>query len=87
MMIISYLNSSLAVSGLQVLHLLEEGMEGESGLLRESTASPVKQGVGRSPFLPVATTDRGSDRLLRATMILVSRPPHSKLRSLTSISR
>ena len=45
MMIISYLNSSLAVSGLQVLHLLEEGMEGESGLLRGSTASPVKQGV------------------------------------------
>ena len=47
-MIISYLNSALAVSGLQVLHLLEEGMEGESGLLRESTASPVKQGVRTS---------------------------------------
>ena len=41
--IIHYLNSALAVSGLQVLHLIEEGMEGGGGILG---GSPVKGGNG-----------------------------------------
>lgn len=53
MVIISYLNAALAVSGLQVLHLLGLGFEGGAGLLgevetptsspRKGSASPMKE--------------------------------------------
>lgn len=43
MSIIAHLNAMLAVAGLQVLHLLEEGIEGGGGLLGSSApSSPVK---------------------------------------------
>lgn len=48
MMILSYLNSALAVSGLQVLHLLEAGVEG-GGLLGGNLVSPVKSTVSFGP--------------------------------------
>lgn len=49
MMIISYLNSALAVAGLQVLHLLEMGTEGGGGILGGTpTSSPTKTSRSRS---------------------------------------
>lgn len=58
MSVIAHLNSLLAVAGLQVLHLLEEGIEGGGGLLGGSApSSPVK----------VASTsmDIASDQVIR----------------------
>ncbi|GAA6021361.1 hypothetical protein JCM10207_002022 [Rhodosporidiobolus poonsookiae] len=43
LLVISVLNSALAVTGLQVLHHLEEGLEGGGGLLAAATGSPSKQ--------------------------------------------
>lgn len=48
MCIISHLNACLAVAGLQVLHLLEAGMQGGGGLLSDvtPTGSPSKISQG-----------------------------------------
>lgn len=42
-MVISQLNSALAVSGLQTMHALEQGMHGGGGLIARASASPSKQ--------------------------------------------
>lgn len=42
MMIISLLNSALAVCGLQILHLLETDLEGGKGLMNGIKSSPSK---------------------------------------------
>lgn len=44
LLVISYLNSALAVSGLQVLHALEMGLKGGGGLV-----AATKRGAGGSP--------------------------------------
>ncbi|KAM0747229.1 hypothetical protein T439DRAFT_97198 [Meredithblackwellia eburnea MCA 4105] len=62
MLVIHFLNSALAVSGLQVLHLLEESLAGGGGLMAsisDSTASPI-QGQGLDGTLPSADHARQS---------------------------
>ncbi|BGP35332.1 Sister chromatid cohesion protein 2 [Rhodotorula toruloides] len=51
LLVISYLNSALAVSGLQILHALEMGLKGGGGLVAAS-----KRGVGDSPMKPPTGT-------------------------------
>ncbi|GAA5926432.1 cohesin-loading factor complex subunit SCC2 [Sporobolomyces koalae] len=48
MLVISRLNTVLAMSGLQVLHLLEEGLAGRGGLLSDATMEGPPQGAGES---------------------------------------
>ncbi|GAA5983631.1 hypothetical protein JCM10908_000358 [Rhodotorula pacifica] len=43
LMVVSQLNSALAVSGLQVVHALEQGMQGGGGLVARASMSPSKQ--------------------------------------------
>ena len=40
---VSQLNSALAVSGLQTMHSLEQGMQGGGGLVARASVSPTKQ--------------------------------------------
>lgn len=42
-MVVSQLNSALAVSGLQIMHSLEQGMQGGGGLVARASVSPTKQ--------------------------------------------
>ncbi|CDR46094.1 RHTO0S12e00276g1_1 [Rhodotorula toruloides] len=51
LLVISYLNSALAVSGLQVLHALEMGLKGGGGLV-----AATKRGAGGSPKKSAAGT-------------------------------
>ncbi|TKA56971.1 hypothetical protein B0A53_01372 [Rhodotorula sp. CCFEE 5036] len=43
LMVVSQLNSALAVSGLQTMHSLEQGMQGGGGLVARASVSPTKQ--------------------------------------------
>ncbi|KAL8277535.1 hypothetical protein RQP46_010090 [Phenoliferia psychrophenolica] len=55
MTVIHYLNAALAVTGLQVVHLLEEGLAGGGGLMASitPTGSPQKPSAnGEDPILP-----------------------------------
>lgn len=58
MCIISHLNACLAVAGLQVLHLLEAGLQGGGGLLAQvtPTGSPSKMGQ-EGTFLEAEKTE------------------------------
>lgn len=51
LVVISYLNSALAVSGLQVLHALEQGLAGGGGLMAvaNANASPSRRAASGSP--------------------------------------
>ncbi|KAK4330559.1 Sister chromatid cohesion protein 2 [Rhodotorula toruloides] len=64
LLVISYLNSALAVSGLQVLHALEMGLKGGGGLVaasrRGATGSPVKSTAGTPA--PVNDDDDEQDK-------------------------
>lgn len=60
MSIISYLNAALAVSGLQVLHLLEMGTEDGGGLLGGMGTPSGSPSKGASPS-KVVPMDEGED--------------------------
>ncbi|GEM10950.1 cohesin loading factor subunit SCC2 [Rhodotorula toruloides] len=57
LVVISYLNSALAVSGLQVLHAMEMGLKGGAGLVGAAN----KSGASGSPMKSVADTPNANN--------------------------